>query len=525
MTARRLHRFTLLLTGTLLFRAATAHAAEPTPPPSPKAEAPKPGAAPQAAPPKPTDEATKAEAARRFERGIKLFNAGDNAGALAEFKRIHDLVPNPVVLFNIGLVYAAMGRPVDAVDALAPAIQSGALSEHDLERAQQTFNDQSARVARLDVTTTPEGARIEVDNVQVAKTPLTGPIRIAEGSHIIGAVAEGYAPARKELVVAGNVDASLHLDLVPSQSKQLANLSLRSATFGAAVLVDGQPAGTTPLATSITLSSGRHVIELRRPGYVPGRREIDLGEGATGDVALDLAVDPRALETEGATLVIDASETPVEVSVDGERRGPYAAPLRVPRGPHRVTVTAAGFVPSEHAVNLDPSVTNVVRFILDPTPETRESHRSNALFHRTWGWIGVAAGAALAGGGVAFVALGSDEKSDGDKAVAEVERKLTASEAPCDHASGFASQPDMTAAACDQERADAESKVSAGKTKSLVGFVGIGVGGAVAITGIVLLVTGDDPDKYDQPRAKKSGPRFAILPGPGDFGAALQATF
>jgi hypothetical protein len=522
MTARRLRTFALLLTGLLLCPVAPSRAAEPGPPPAaPKTDpAPKPDAAP-----KPGEDATKAEAARRFERGIKLFNAGDNAGALAEFKRIYDLVPNPVVLFNIGLVYAAMGRPVDAVDALAPAIQSGSLSARDLERAQQTFNDQSARVARLNVTTTPEGARIEVDNVQVAKTPLTAPLRIAEGSHIIGAVAEGYAPARKELVVAGNVDASLHLELVPSQSKQLANLALRSATFGAEVRVDGQPAGTTPLPTSITLPSGRHVIELRRPGYVPGRREIELGEGATGDVALDLVVDPAALNTEGATLVIEASETPVEVSVDGERKGPYTGPLRVPRGPHRVSVTAAGFLPSEREVNLDPSVTNVVRFVLDPTPETRENHRSSALFHRTWGWIGIAAGAVLAGGGVTLVALGSGEKDDGNKAVTEVERKLDASEPPCDYLSGYASQPDGTAAACDQARADAEAKVSAGKTKSLLGFVGIGVGGALAVTGVVLLVTGDDPDKFDQPRGKKSGPRFAILPGPGDVGAAFQATF
>jgi hypothetical protein len=83
----------------------------------------------------------------------------------------------------------------------------------------------------------------------------------------------------------------------------------------------------------------------------------------------------------------------------------------------------------------------------------------------------------------------------------------------------------MTAAACDQARSDAEAKVSAGKTKSLLGFVGLGVGGALAVTGVVLLVTGDDPDKYDRPRGKQGGPRFAILPGPGDVGAALRATF
>src|SRR5580765_5464988 len=66
----------------------------------------------------------KAEAAQRFDRGLQLFDDGDTAGALAEFKRTYELVPNPVVLFNIGLVYAAMGRPVSAVDALEKVMQT-----------------------------------------------------------------------------------------------------------------------------------------------------------------------------------------------------------------------------------------------------------------------------------------------------------------------------------------------------------------------------------------------------------------
>ena len=60
----------------------------------------------------------RAEARERFDRGLRLFDEGDSAGALAEFKRAHELVPNQLVLFNIGLVYAALARPVEATDAL-----------------------------------------------------------------------------------------------------------------------------------------------------------------------------------------------------------------------------------------------------------------------------------------------------------------------------------------------------------------------------------------------------------------------
>src|SRR5436190_21403021 len=79
----------------------------------------------------------KAEAAQRFDRGLQLFDDGDTAGALAEFRRTYELFPNPVVLYNIGLVYAAMGRPVNAVESLEPAIAGGGLSASMLERAKK----------------------------------------------------------------------------------------------------------------------------------------------------------------------------------------------------------------------------------------------------------------------------------------------------------------------------------------------------------------------------------------------------
>src|ERR1700727_2890609 len=69
-------------------------------------------------------EAVRQEARERFDRGLRLFNDGDNPGALAEFKRAFELIPNPLVLYNIGLVYSAMGRPVEAVDALDKVIAS-----------------------------------------------------------------------------------------------------------------------------------------------------------------------------------------------------------------------------------------------------------------------------------------------------------------------------------------------------------------------------------------------------------------
>jgi hypothetical protein len=505
--------------------------------------APRKGAPPKAVPVKPVaadptakkpDDAKKQEAGQRFGRGIELFDQGDNAGALAQFKRTYELFPSPVVLFNIGLVYAAMLRPVDAVDALEPALAAGGLSAKQVERAKQTLADQQARIGRLSVTTTPDGAHVEVDNVEVAVTPLTAPIRISEGSHIIGAVAEGYAPSRKEVVIAGNADAALHLDLVLTQGKQLANLTVRG-TAGAEVRVDNEVLGKTPLETSLTLVAGHHAVDLRRPGYSPAHREVDVGEGATGEIQVDLAVDPSQLGTEGATLALDASEPGADVTVDGEHKGVYREPLRLPRGPHHLTVMAAGFIPVDRNVDLDPGQTNVVRVQLEPTPEKRAQVMSNARFHKTWGWIGVASGAVIAGGGVALVAIGSSQQSDATKTITGLNLKTTKNTPPCDHKSAYAAEDGQPAGQdgsylCDTAFSDAQNKYDSAKGLITGGYVGIGVGGALLVTGVVLLLTGEDSDRFDHPEShslgrKSQGPSFAMVPGPGQFGQGFRLTF
>src|SRR5258708_27144186 len=85
----------------------------------------------------------RTEAAERFDRGLRLFNRGDTASALAEFRRAYALIPNVLVLYNIGLVYAQMGRPVEASDALEQVLASpGALSPERLATARRSHDEQ-----------------------------------------------------------------------------------------------------------------------------------------------------------------------------------------------------------------------------------------------------------------------------------------------------------------------------------------------------------------------------------------------
>jgi len=469
------------------------------------------------------DAAAKAEAAKRFDRGLTLFDEGDNAGALAEFKHVYATLPNAVVLYNIGLVYAAMGRPVEAVDALKQVASHESLSPAQRERAQSTLNDQQARIGRLSITTIPAGARISIDGVDVATTPLTAPLQVTAGSHVVGAVAVGYAQARKEIIVAGNAEATVTLELVPAATARDAQLIVRSRIQGAELVIDGKPVGKTPLTASIAVAPGRHLLELRRPGYVPSKQEIELSEAATGEVSLDPAVDRAALATEGALFSLDLGESNAELFVDQEHLGAYTGPVRLPRGPHRVRVEAAGFLPLERDIVIEQGKTNVLKERLEPTPATRAAHEADVRFHRTWGWIGVGAGALLAGGGAAWLGINAGTKSDARDAL-----NRASADAEAEDVGPFCSLLDgvNSPAECNAYVADKEEEYDSAKRKDIIGFVGLGVGAAVAVTGVVLLLTGDDADKYgSRAPSQRRNLQWSWLAGPQELGFGLSGSF
>ena len=151
------------------------------------------------------DEAHRAEAAERFDRGLALFEEGNNSAALAEFLAADALVHSPVVRLNVGLVYAAMGQAVAAVDTLSALLPpSSGLDAVQRERARKAVDEQSALIGRLLVTCNVVGAKVDVDAARAGVTPLEA-VRVAAGSHIITVSANGFGSERREVLVASGV--------------------------------------------------------------------------------------------------------------------------------------------------------------------------------------------------------------------------------------------------------------------------------------------------------------------------------
>ncbi len=170
----------------------------------------------QAAAAQPATEAHRAEAAERFDRGLALFEEGNNSAALAEFLAADALVHSPVVRLNVGLVYAAMGQAVAAVDTLSALLPpSSGLDDAQRERARKAVEEQSARIGRLLVTSNVVGATIDVDAARAGVTPLEA-VRVAAGSHIVTVSANGYGSERREVLVASGVTVPVAVELTAS---------------------------------------------------------------------------------------------------------------------------------------------------------------------------------------------------------------------------------------------------------------------------------------------------------------------
>ncbi|MFO8072347.1 MAG: hypothetical protein R6V85_10785 [Polyangia bacterium] len=151
------------------------------------------------------DESSSERAKRHFNRGTELFDAGEHAEAVAEFREANRIKPTWKLLYSIGQCEALLKRHGRALDAFEAYLSKGG-DDVPPDRRQEVLAeiDRLRRlVGALDVSA-PDGGRILVDGDPRGTAPLPGRLRVAAGvDHVVELVIDGEAVDRREVRVGG----------------------------------------------------------------------------------------------------------------------------------------------------------------------------------------------------------------------------------------------------------------------------------------------------------------------------------
>ncbi len=166
----------------------------------------------------------------------------------------------------------------------------------------------------------------------------------------------------------------------------VSSIRLSANVEGAAVFVDNERVGTTPLSKPVLVDLGERRIRLKKAGYQ--EQEQVLNAPGASEVVVSIALEKEAAK---AHLAIAVQPSSASIVLDGAHVGTSRWQGLVTPGRHSVVVSAPGMVERTAEVDLAPEQTRSVELSLVPV-----SHGSALLW-----WIGgsVVAAAGLSVGG------------------------------------------------------------------------------------------------------------------------------
>jgi hypothetical protein len=186
------------------------------------------GSAADAAQVSPEEKAAKEQAAReeagvRFQRGLAFYGDGDFALALIEFDRAYLLVPDYRVLYNIGQVSIQLSRFAGARLALEQYLAEGgaAIPEERVTAVNRDLRMLGDRTAFLELTSTPVGAEVLIDDRSHGETPLASALLLDAGEHQVVVRKKGFQPVTRQVVLAGAERLPMAVELVPTEEAQV----------------------------------------------------------------------------------------------------------------------------------------------------------------------------------------------------------------------------------------------------------------------------------------------------------------
>ena len=155
------------------------------------------------------------DARQRFKTGVAFYKDKDFTAALVQFKRAYELLPNYVVLYNLGQTARELKDYAAALTAFERYLRDGGskITAARHKEVSAAVDELRRKVGTLKVTTSVPGAEITVDDVVVGVSPLADPVVVNAGRRKLGAQVSGYTPAQRVVDVAATEETAVSLDL------------------------------------------------------------------------------------------------------------------------------------------------------------------------------------------------------------------------------------------------------------------------------------------------------------------------
>jgi hypothetical protein len=268
--------------------------------------------------------------------------------------------------------YQPFVRKVDLVEGLTKSLAANML----------------AGQGTVEFAVQPPGATVFIDGNPVGPSPIR--VRDLEpGAHRFRLEAAGFEPHEESFEFAKG--RNLYFDLALDSSAGLFRVS--STPAGAAVWIDGEQRGVTPLEVS-GIPLGEHQVRVALDGYADVFRPVDTRDGRKGVVEV-------ALSDEGGSLKVKTGSGQATVRINGNPvgQGGRVRLARVDRGTLEVEVSEPGVEPARLSVRMPAAGSLVLAASLKPADKGGSELRELPPVYGRWTFW--AATTAVAAGGVA----------------------------------------------------------------------------------------------------------------------------
>lgn len=225
---------------------------------------------------------------------------------------------------------------------------------------------QAQRRHEVTVDSMPQGATVYLEAKEAGPQGYTPHVfRLEPGSYTFMLEAPGYEPFQRTVKIRRQSTFTFTLERRSDPAQVAVKGASGGNADGADVLVNGKRVGAVPL--TVTLQPGRYLVEVKREGFHPYSRWVDVKLAETRTFEVKLTPTDRAT----GTVLVSANIVGAEVFLDGEKVDTSPALLRkLAPGVHVVEIKARGYLPARKEIRVEAGRTDKLIVELDPDAET-----------------------------------------------------------------------------------------------------------------------------------------------------------